>query len=44
MQQLEAGALEDAAIAFVLAQAKAVDKPSSFSELAGYDPASGSDA
>ena len=44
MQQLEAGALEDAAIAFVLGQAKAVDKPSSFSELAGYDPASGSDA
>ena len=44
MQQLEAGALEDAAISFVLSQATAVDKPSNFTELAGYDPASGSTA
>jgi trigger factor len=44
MQQLEAGALEDAAISFVLSQAKAIEKPSNFSELAGYDPASGSGA
>ena len=42
MQQLEAGALEDAAISFVLSQAKVIEKPSNFGELAGYDPASGS--
>ena len=44
MQQLEAGALEDAAISFVLSQAKAVEKPSNFSELAGYAPADGNNA
>ncbi len=44
MQQLEAGALEDAAISFVLSQATAIEKPSNFSELAGYDPAAGSAA
>jgi trigger factor len=44
MQQLEAGALEDAAISFVLSQATAIEKPSNFGELAGYDPAAGSAA
>lgn len=44
MQQLEAGALEDAAISFVLSQAKAIEKQSNFNELAGYSPAAGSAA
>jgi trigger factor len=44
MRQLEAGALEDAAISFVLSQATAIEKPSNFSELAGYEPAAGSTA
>lgn len=42
MQQLEAGALEDAAISFMLSQAKALEKPSNFDELTGYSPAAGS--
>ena len=42
MQQLEAGALEDAAISFALSQAKALEKPSNFNELAGYPSAAGS--
>lgn len=42
MQQLESGALEDAAISFMLSQAKALEKPSNFNELAGYPSAAGS--
>jgi trigger factor len=36
MQQLEAAALEDAAIGWMLSQVKLVDKPATFSELCGF--------
>ena len=36
MQQLEAAALEDAAIDWMLSQAKMIDKPATFGELCGF--------
>jgi hypothetical protein len=36
MQQIESAALEDQAIDWLLGQAKVVEKPGSFTELAGY--------